>query len=185
MHNHKYMKNLLSNLLLIGIVLLVILSGIAYFSPFPRAPFGIHSWLPVPVACVSYSCVTYWDWSRSINNGSEAKKNYEALSNLINQRAFRLLAFQKKIIVTDDEVTQAQGAIKETLSAVPGGEQLLSELYNGDFEGKAGAGLKDFILIQKMRALGITTPLADGDFKVRVLNNYLKWNPEKSRVEGK
>lgn len=179
------MKNFLANLLLVGIFALIIFFGMAYVSPIQKAPFKIHSWLPAPVACVSYSCVTYWEWGRSLKGNADNKKKLEILSNIINQRAFRLLAFQKKIVVTDDEVSQAQGAIKKTLAAVSGGEQVLNELYSGNFEGKAGAGLKDFILVQKMKALGISAPLEIGGYKIRIFNRNLIWNPEKKRVEGK
>lgn len=151
--------------------------------PFPSAPLKLHAWLPLPVACVQYSCVTYAQWYREVSAGNGEGKPEELLSSLLETRAVRTVASREGVRVRAADVEQALTGVRDALGTVPGGVTLLAAAYGPRHEEVLRKKFSDLLLREKVAALGISSPwdasVAPG---VRMWNIHLRWDAERHVV---
>lgn len=181
------MKNALVGVVWVAIILLVALFGIVSLNTYPTAPFGLQQWLPAPVACAGYFCVTYSEWSEALKKSDKGSKPEVVLSALILDKATQLVAYYEKVRISDGEVTQASSAVEKTINAIPGGKNMLNEAYGGNFSAiLTKKGVSAILLRQKLSAMGIISPWNSKYAPmVTVWNVGLKWDAASKSVVKK
>jgi len=184
---NKTMKNILTAFAWIIIVIAGVLLGISSLYLYPNAPLGLHEWVPVPVACAGYYCVTYGEWSRAIKkNGSDSKPEV-ILSALVLDKATQLVAYYEKVRISDGEVTQASSAVEKTINAIPGGKNMINEAYGGNFSSfLTKKGVSAILLREKLSTIGVTSPWNSKYAPmVTVWNIGLKWDVTSKNIVTK
>jgi len=172
------MKNILAWFIcvfLIGIFSVFLISALYRY---PNAPFGIHKWLPMPIVCGSYSCITYRDLTITKNKDSTDKSTEVVLSAMILDRVYRTVANFEKIRISEKEIDQARKAVETTLKVIPGGENVMNEIYGKEAEKVLMSNDFTFLLLkEKLSALGINDPWKSKYApQITVWNWWIKWD---------
>lgn len=166
------------------IVFVVIVFGVVSFVKYPNAPINMQKWVPLPVACAGYSCVTYRQWNNAIARDTSGKKPEVILSALIFDRATQMVAYYEKIRVSKAEISQTQSSIEKTIKAIPGGKNMINQAYGGDSDLYLAAdGIRGVLLRSKLMALGISNPWESKYApKITVLNIGFKWDKKNKQI---
>jgi hypothetical protein len=145
---------------------------------YPSAPFGLHEWLPMPIACGGYSCITYRDLTIAKNNDSTNRSTEVILSAMMLDRVYRTVANFEKIRISEKEIDQARNAVTTTLKAIPGGENVMNEVYGKEAEKMLTGNDFTFLLLkEKLSALGVEDPWKSKYApKITVWNWWIKWD---------
>lgn len=165
-------------ILLSCVVALSVVWAIAGATTLPTVPPSpLHRWLPLPITCVGSSCVTYHELS--VRSSAETGMPSMLLTSLLEARAWNLAALEEGVRVSEQEIDQALGALRERLTE-HGGERLLQDLYAQNEE-TLREGLRTLLLREKLQALGITSPWRE-DASVSVWNMHLRWDPSTHQI---
>lgn len=172
------MKNILAWIICIFLAGVLAVFLVAGLFQYPSAPFGMHKWLSLPVACGGYSCITYRELTIAKNNDATNKSTEVILSAMMLDRVYRTVANFEKIRISEKEIEQARDAVETTLKAIPGGENVMNEVYGK--ETKKVLTSDDFtslLLKEKLSALGIEDPWKSKNApKITVWNWWIKWD---------
>jgi hypothetical protein len=172
------MKNLGVLLIWMILIFVAITFSVVGFSPYLSAPFSLHNWVPLPVACAGYYCVTYREWTQTIGRSGIESKPEVVLSALLLDKATQTTAYYEKVRISKEDIKQASLAVEETINAIPGGKNMLNEIYGGKSATYLSEkGIKAILLREKMSALGIESPwVSKYAPNVTVWNIGLKWD---------
>ena len=164
-----------------GMFLLLVAGGALF--PFPDAPRSLHRWLPVPVACAGSSCVTYAQWSVGVDRLTKRRSPVDVLTVLLEERAITVVAFREGVRVSSLEVEQALGAVRSTLDGVPGGTEMLRDVYGTYPEQVLRDGLRALLLREKLAAQGLSSPWEGSNPpRVTIWNIHLRWDASRHVV---
>lgn len=177
------MKAALAGVLAIAALLGTLIVFLAAASPFPDAPFRVHVWSPVPVACAGLRCVTYRGWAGAARKAGNTHDRLPLLAEMLASRAAPVVARRSGLRVPPSEVDAALRAVEELAADDPSLKALLSATY-GDLRGsRFRQGLTDLLLREKLRAAGFSTawesPAAP---PVMVLSARYRWDAATHRV---
>jgi len=160
---------------------------IATFYQYPSAPFGIQEWLPLPIACGGYSCISYRDLTIAKKKDSTNKSTEAILSAMMLNRVYHTVANFEKIRISQKEIDQARSAVESTLKAIPGGENVINEVYGKEAGNVLSSEDFSFLLLkEKLSALGINDPWKSKNApKITVLNWWIGWNDSQKQFVAK
>jgi len=172
------MKNTIAWFVCVFLLVLLALFSVSALYKYPDAPLGIHEWLPMPIACGGYSCVTYRDLTIAKKKDSTQKSTEVILSAMILDRVYRTVANFEKIRISEKEIEQARNAVETTLKAIPGGENVINEVYGKEASNVLTSEDFTFLLLkEKLSALGIDDPWKSKYApKITVLSWWIKWS---------
>ncbi len=177
------MKDYLATLLVAFSIFIILIVAVVSLFPYPRAPLGLQVWMPIPIACAGYSCVTYRELSALVNKNVSKGDPEKILTALILRRATGVVANYEKIRVSKQDAEQTIETIEKTMESVPGGKRILDETYGNAFAGVAKNDIISLLQRQKMQALGIDSPW-DSEYapKITVWNIGMKWDNERKQI---
>jgi len=172
------MKNIITwffCVFLVGVLSVFIVSALYQY---PNAPFGMHKWLPLPIVCGGYSCITYQDLTIAKNNDATNKSTEVILSAMMLDRVYRTVANFEKIRISEKELEQARNAVETTLKTIPGGENVINEVYGKEADKVLMGNDFTFLLLkEKLFALGVENPWKSQYApKITVWNWWIKWD---------
>lgn len=148
----------------------------------PEGPLGVHRWMPLPVACVGVSCVTYRRWSRALH--ATDASSMDVLSTLLEERVGETVAHREGIRITSAEIDQVARTLIQATQEIPGGGSVLRELYGADPDRAIRERAASFLLRQKLTVAGIPSPW-DADRLpplITVWNPHLRWDPVRHTI---
>lgn len=179
------MRSILLSVAWFVFIVVVVVFGVVGFFAYPTAPFGLQKWVPVPVVCAGYYCVTYREWSEAIKKDRSGRKPEVLLTALLLDKATQVTAYYEKVRISKADIKQASSAVEKTINAIPGGKNMLNEIYGGNSATYLSEkGISAILLREKMSALGIISPWASKYApKVTVWNVGLKWDEKTKSVE--
>jgi hypothetical protein len=177
------MKNVIAWFICVFLVGVLSVFLVSALYQYPNAPLGLHKWLPMPVACAGYSCITYRDLTIAKNNDLTNKPTEIILSAMMLDRVYRTVANFEKIRISEKEINQARDAVGTTLKAIPGGENVMSEVYGKGANKVLTSDDFTFLLLkEKLSALGIENPWKSKYApKITVWNWWIKWDDSKNQ----
>ena len=181
------MKNFVTALIWLVLIVVVIVLGLVSFSTYPNAPLGLQQWAPAPVACAGYYCVTYREWTTALSKDNTGRKPEVILTGLLLDRATQITAYYEKVRISDADIKQAGSAVEKTINAIPGGKNMLNQTYGGNADiYLSKEGIKAILLREKMSALGIVSPWKSKYApRVTVWNVGLRWEDETKSILNK
>ncbi|MDO8511861.1 MAG: hypothetical protein Q7S57_01195 [bacterium] len=181
------MKNILVSVVWFVLIIVVVVFGLVGLSVYPTAPFGLQKWVPIPVVCAGYYCVTYREWTEAIKKDGSGKKPEVLLSALLLDKATQVTAYYEKVRISKADIKQASLAVEKTINAIPGGKNMLNEIYGGNSATYLSEkGISAILLREKMSALGIISPWESKYApNVTVWNVGLKWDEASKTVVTK
>lgn len=181
------MKKILATFAWLAVGLIIVFLGTVSFFAYPNAPLGLHRWAPAPVACAGYFCVTYREWNETVKKNGTKTDPKIILSALILDKATQVVSYYEKVRISDAEVAQASSAVEKTINAIPGGKNMVNEIYGGQLSSYLTKKAVSAILLrEKLFALGVTSPWNSKYAPiVTVWNTGLKWDTASKKVVEK
>jgi len=172
--------------LVFGVLAAVVLMGaVAAFTPVSGTQRAFHRWVPLPIACVGLSCLSYRDLAHDLDRNPDASPP-EVLTRRLEERALSLVAFREGIRVSDDDISGAVSGAREAVLGVPDGNSVVRDLYGAGWEASLASAFQTLLLREKLHAQGITSPWsATPAPTVTVWNMHLRWDPTSHQIVGK
>lgn len=126
---------------------------VAAVVPIPAAPLRLHGWWPLPLACVGARCVSYQ--ALAARAAADLLGPVDLLSRVVMQEALQQVARSHGLSVTDRELDTALSAIDAAVIGSPELKVFLEQSFQGLQSPRLKEGMKDLLLRQKLRAVGL------------------------------
>lgn len=179
------MKNILVRILLGLVAVVGVIGGVAALLPVSAQLDSFHRRLPLPIACVGLSCLSYRDLAEDLERAPDATL-LDLLTRRLEERALSLVAFREGIRVSDTDIARAVAATEGAVAGAPNGNAVLKDLYGPAWKSSLASAFQTLLLREKLHAEGIPSPWSATPVPtVTVWNVHLRWDPTAHRVVEK
>lgn len=177
------MQRFFGTVILAAGLLALALEGVAVAAPLLRAPWSLHAWWPVPVACAGLRCVTYRQLAdfarREVGEVSPA----ELLTRLLTREAQRTVARRTGLAVSEEELGEALESVERASGEDVRFRSFLELTYGNTRSEGFRENFRDLILARKLAAVGVrdvwASPRAPA---VKVLHARYVWSARERQI---